>query len=207
MARPQKFDQQQVLARAMLLFWRKGYANTSIKDLTETTCLKPGSLYGTFKNKRTLFLQALDHYFSSLNQEVSTLLNVDSPPLERIRKFFDHILEQAEADEEARGCLLVNTLLEIPPEDAEISQRISDMLLQIENRFCQVLQEAQDRGELVRDKEPKILASLLMTGIFGLRIYDRVQTSAKRKKAVVDSLLSILPRAITEEVATNPARN
>ncbi|HHJ12851.1 MAG TPA: TetR/AcrR family transcriptional regulator [Gammaproteobacteria bacterium] len=198
MARPQQFDRQQVLARAMLLFWRRGYANTSIRDLTETTRLKPGSLYGAFKNKRTLFLQALDHYFSALNQEVSTLLNTDAPPLERIRGFFEHLLEQAKADQEAKGCLLVNTLLEIPPDDTEINRRIADMLLRIEARFCEALQEAQDRGELARDQSPNILASLLITGIFGLRIYDRVQTSAKRKKAVVDALLSVLPGGATE---------
>jgi len=192
MARPQEFDRQQVLARAMLLFWRQGYANTSMRDLTDTTRLKPGSLYGAFKNKRTLFLQVLEHYFSSLNEEVSALLNANAPPLERIRKFFDHILEQAEADEDARGCLLVNTLLEVSPEDSDINRRISDMMLQIEDHFCQVLEEAQDRGELASDKDPKILASLLMTGIFGMRIYDRVQTSKKQKKSVVDNLLSIL---------------
>jgi len=69
------------------------------------------------------------------------------------------------------------------------------MMLQIEDHFCQVLEEAQDRGELASDKDPKILASLLMTGIFGMRIYDRVQTSTKQKKAVVDNLLSILHEA------------
>ena len=192
MARPQKFDQQQVLAKAMLLFWRQGYANTSIKELTETTRLKPGSLYGAFKNKRTLFLQVLDHYFSSLDQEVAVLLNGDTPPLDRIRKFFDHLLDQAQKDDEAKGCLLVNTLLEIPPDDAEISQRVSEMLLHIEGRFCQLLLQAQNDGELAKDRNPETLASLLITGIFGLRIYDRVQSNPEAKKAVVDALLSVL---------------
>lgn len=55
MARPQAFDQQQVLQNAMELFWRQGYASTSVRDLTEATRLQPGSLYGAFKSKRQLF--------------------------------------------------------------------------------------------------------------------------------------------------------
>ena len=88
MARPQAFDQQQVLTDAMLLFWRQGYASTSIKELTEVTRLQPGSLYAAFKNKRNLFLLALDHYFSELQCGITALLHSQEPPLERIRLFF-----------------------------------------------------------------------------------------------------------------------
>lgn len=192
MARPQKFDQQVVLNDAMLLFWRQGFGGTSIKDLTEITGLQPGSLYGTFKNKRSLFLQAMEHYFFSLYTTVTTLLNSDAPPLERIRGFFDYLLKQAAEDDEAKGCLLINTLLETSPCDVEINQRISVMLKKIEDEFCQVLWQAKENGEIPADKNPEILASLLMTGIFGLRVYDRVQTSPSVKKDVVKNLLSIL---------------
>lgn len=192
MARPQKFDKQIVLTNAMQLFWRQGYGSTSIKELTEATGLLPGSLYGTFESKRSLFLQALDCYFTLLHTSVMVLLNSEAPPLERVREFFDHIQKQAAGDDEAKGCLIVNTLLETSVSDIEINQRISEMLLQIESEFCRVLRQAKEAGDLGVDKNPEILASLLMTGIFGLRVYDRVQPSLSVKKDVVDSLLSIL---------------
>ena len=46
----------------MRLFWRKGYAATSVEDLTETLHLSRSSLYDTFGDKRTLFLEALKFY-------------------------------------------------------------------------------------------------------------------------------------------------
>jgi TetR/AcrR family transcriptional repressor of nem operon len=63
MARPQAFDQQQVLQNAMELFWRQSYASTSIRDLTEATKLQPGSLYGAFKSKWQLFFKRAGSVF------------------------------------------------------------------------------------------------------------------------------------------------
>lgn len=192
MARPQAFNQQQVLTNAMQLFWRQGYANTSIKELTLATQLQPGSLYGAFQSKRNLFIQALDYYFSELQKGVTTLLHTQAPPLERIRGFFDYLLKESQQDSEMKGCLLVNTLLEIPADDVEINQRVADMLQKVEKEFCHVLQQAKDNGELSANKKPKILAQLLMTGIFGLRVYNRIKTNPAAMRNIVNSLLSTL---------------
>lgn len=86
----------------------------------------------------------------------------------------------------------MNTLLEIPTDDAEINQRVSLMLQQVEQSFREVLLEAQQRGELAQDKDPARLARLLINGIFGLRVYNRMQPSAEILKTTVDDLLSML---------------
>ena len=192
MARPQAFEHDQVLTDAMRVFWRQGYTATSIKDLTEATHLQPGSLYAAFKNKRNLFLQSLDHYFNDLHADVVRLLHSDSPPLQRIHEFFAYLLEQVERDTEFKGCLLVNTLLEIPANDEEINQRVSSMLQTVEKEFCQVLEEAQHNGDITPTHKPDELARMLITGIFGLRVYNRMQPDTKAMQTVVDNLLSVL---------------
>ena len=52
MPRPAEYVRSEVLHQAMETFWRKGYAATSMKDLTRATGLQPGSLYGAFESKR-----------------------------------------------------------------------------------------------------------------------------------------------------------
>lgn len=54
MARPRSFDTEDVLDRAMELFWRKGYEAATVQELTEATGLKPGSLYGAFGDQARL---------------------------------------------------------------------------------------------------------------------------------------------------------
>ncbi|QYZ67414.1 MAG: hypothetical protein OI74_13485 [Gammaproteobacteria bacterium (ex Lamellibrachia satsuma)] len=192
MARPIEFDRETALQDAMLLFWRRGYHNTSVRDLTEATRLQPGSLYGAFDNKRSLFLYSLDYYAGELKRFVDAVLNSDEPPLVRIRLFFEHLLDETAADPEGKGCLLVNTLLEVPAEDAEINQRVIEALEYVEKRFCQVLTEALERGELASGKDPSTLAQLLMTGIFGLRVYNKMHPQREEMDDIVDSLLSVV---------------
>ena len=62
MARQKEFDREEALDRAMAAFWSKGYAATSIEDLVAHMGIQRGSLYGTFGDKRRLFLAALDRY-------------------------------------------------------------------------------------------------------------------------------------------------
>ena len=194
MARPQQFEYDQVLNDAMQLFWRKGYVATSVKELTEATSLQPGSLYGTFKSKRKLFLQSLDFYFAALYSKISKILHSEKSPLERIDTFFDYFINQANNDEDRKSCLLVNTLLEVPPDDKEIIEQVSRMFLKVENDFLTVLQEAQKQGELSSESDIKALAKMLMSGIFGLQVYNRMQPDKKSLQEITKCLLSSLKK-------------
>lgn len=195
MARPVEFDREKALQDAMLQFWRRGYHKTSVRDLSEATQLKPGSLYGAFENKHSLFLRSLDYYSTELKQFVDSVLHSGEPPLRRIELFFQNLLDEMADDPQGRGCLLVNTLLETPPEDEVINQRASQALAYVEQGFSEVLAEAQERGELAPGKDPATLARLLMTGIFGLRVYNRMQPQREALDGIVDSLLSSLGKS------------
>ena len=96
MARPQTFNEDMVLDSAMQLFWRNGFTNTSIKDVTRVTNLQPGSIYGAFKNKRNLFLMSLDYYFENLYSAVRCILQSKEAPIKRIRQFFDFFVKSEE---------------------------------------------------------------------------------------------------------------
>jgi len=192
MARPQTFDKAVVLEQAMQIFWNQGYANTSIKDITVITKLQPGSLYGAFKNKRKLFLDALDLYFETLYGTVSHILQSKKEPLTRISDLFEYILSQKISNTEIKSCLLINTLLEIPPEDIEINKRISDMFLKIENELYQVLKLAKINGSLIESGDPKELASMLISGIFGIQIYNKIKSDKNTLNKIVDNLLKNL---------------
>jgi len=195
MARPQLFNENEVLENAMHLFWKQGFNKTSIKDLTDATNLQPGSIYGAFKNKRNLFLMSLDYYFGYLYSAQSEILKSKEEPLMRIRHFFDFILNQQNDDKELKSCLLVNTLLETPPDDSEINQRVNKMFTKIENEFCEVLKLAEKEGTLVAGGKPDAIAKMLMSGIFGLQVYNRMKPDQQGLTQIVNNLLANLKKA------------
>ena len=74
MARPRKFAEGEVVTAARDEFWTRGYAATSVDDLTAATGLGKGSLYGAFGDKHGLYLRALDDYIASSLDEVRAQL-------------------------------------------------------------------------------------------------------------------------------------
>ena len=67
MPRPKEFNPDEALEKAMQAFWHKGYEATSMEDLLSAMNLNRGSLYGTFGDKRQLFLKVVDRYYMTYN--------------------------------------------------------------------------------------------------------------------------------------------
>ena len=68
--RPREFDRDAALEAAMLLFWRKGFATTSMNDLCDAMGIRSPSLYAAFGSKEALYLEAVEHYVQTIGPPV-----------------------------------------------------------------------------------------------------------------------------------------
>ena len=191
MPRKPTFDRDEVLERAMNVFWSRGYNRTSMRDLTEATRLNPGSLYAAFDNKQGVFEASIGRYVRGLQDEIEATLGGDAPPADRIRRFFDNLLAGAERDRESRGCLLVNTLLEAPAEEPGLRRRAGEALELVERRFESLIAAGQADGSMRGEQSPATLARLLMIGIFGMRVYARMPDGPSHIREIVTTLLDL----------------
>lgn len=189
MPRKPSFERDEVLERAMNVFWTRGYNRTSMRDLKEATRLNPGSLYAAFTNKEGVFAESVDLYGRGLRREVDALLGGPDEPVEKIRRFFRQLLAGAREDRDSRGCLLVNTLLEAPPEEPELGRRAGEALGYVERRFESLLDQAQREGGIRPTRPPAELARALMATIFGMRVYSRMPDGPAHVEAIVATLL------------------
>jgi TetR/AcrR family transcriptional repressor of nem operon len=165
MARPKAFDPEEVLARATALFWRKGYEATSVADLVEALGINRGSLYGTFKDKRALFLAALERYDErEIGATVRHLRNTLGPGRERIQSLFDNFIRAVEERGDRRGCLVCNTAVELAAVDPEIEQAVKQSHERLTGAFSVAL--AADPGYPTeperRDRRAHFLTATLM---------------------------------------------
>jgi len=192
MARPASFDREQVLGRATEAFWDHGYGATSISQLVEATKLQPGSLYAAFDSKQGLFLAALDFYATRSLQRLRGALDGAADPLQGIHRFFGQLVRASAESKRPRGCLLVNTVLEVGRHDPEVQARVKAHLAEVESVFVAALEKAQVQGLLAADRSPKSLARFLMITIWGLRVLSGVDADAKQARLVVEQALSVL---------------
>lgn len=112
MAGVKQFDQNEVLDRAMMLFWSQGYEATSIDQLVEATGINRGSLYGTFNDKNGIFLAVIDRYLETVAKSLMVPLS-DPNPRQAIERMFDSIVGRLSDPKFPRGCLIVNTSLRV----------------------------------------------------------------------------------------------
>ncbi len=190
MGRPAQFDRNQAVTQAMSAFWKNGFHGTPVSELVKVTGLKPGSLYGAFGNKRALFLMAMDVYFESLFRKIQHVLRADQPPLDVINDFFEQLV--VDCSTRSKGCLLVNTLTEMSAEDHEVQQLVAAMFDRIKLEFIRILDRAQKAGDIPHHQDVEELARMLVAGIYGLRLYSKMDQNRENLRSIAQNFLRVL---------------
>ena len=186
--RPREFDPEIVLDAAMQAFWAKGYEATSLSDLMEATGLHKGSLYQAFGDKHTLFIQALKRYLSDMRRMKSEVMAQASTPLDGIRAITHGMLDMADADCTCpRGCLAINTLVELAPHDSEVQKIMNDHIQRMKSSFAEAVARGQDAGQIRTDKTPQEITALMMTFMMGLGTNLRGHLSKQDAHKLLDA--------------------
>jgi TetR/AcrR family transcriptional regulator, transcriptional repressor for nem operon len=191
-ARPREFDEECALGAAIECFWRRGYAATSVRDLSAAMGISGPSLYNTFGNKRTLFVKALQSYLDQSAWAMIKRLEESLPPKEAVRRFLEEIIEHSVGDRERRGCFLINTALEVAPHDSELGEFIADRFGEIEAFFHRSIRAAQVEGTIPRDRAPRDLARLLLGVLLGIRVLARSKPNRALLESVARPALALL---------------
>ncbi len=191
MARPREFDEAAVLDAAVQCFWARGYEATSIRDLAERTGLTAASLYNAFGDKRAMFRTALHHYTeSSIGARIRRCEAL--PPRDAIRTFFEDIVQRSVHDRDRKGCLVVNSALELAPHDAEFQGRIAETLKRIEAFFLACVQRGQADGSVTSSQPAAGLAQHLLSVLMGVRVLARVRP----ERALLDGAIGTALRCL-----------
>ena len=109
MGRPKKFNREEVLEKAMPLFWKQGFANTGLQDLEKATGVNKSGLYSEFKDKEDLFLASLRYYYE--NSSARNILATEPLGWSNLEKFFKLMAQPCTGEQ--KGCLGVNSMPEL----------------------------------------------------------------------------------------------
>ncbi|MEE8586740.1 MAG: TetR/AcrR family transcriptional regulator [Acidobacteriota bacterium] len=192
MARPREFDPQEALNHALQIFWRKGYASTSLRDLTRAMGLSKSRLYDTYGDKRQLLLATLKRYNDLVIEPMAVELESDRPGRAEIERIFQDLIAGTQSDEARRGCFLTNCAAELAPHDSDASQAVRDGFARLESAFDQAIQRAQVEGDIPAGKDSRKLARFLVSSLNGMRIVAKANTDRKLLQDVADAVLSTL---------------
>ena len=184
MPRKPNFIRDDLINRARDVFWSRGWAGTSLKDLEETLKLKPGSFYAAFGSKDALYELALEKYAEDGRARLEALAS-EVGALEARKSHPKRILDSDAYA--AKACMLAKTYLELHTHDHPLADRADTLLIGMETLFEDLFHRAQTDGDIAKDRDPKRLARRYQSDLLGMRV------TAERSKS--DAL------AIAEEIA------
>ena len=173
----------------MQLFWRKGYAATSVEDLVETLHLSRSSLYDTFGDKRTLFLDALKLYSKGVLSRIARTLHESPSPIVGIRALFDELTASADSESGAMGCFMVNSVAELVPYDSDVTEIAAAYADTFQRLLTEALTQAALQGTVTGKQTPEQLAAYMFNTIQGLRIL--IKSGATREQVQAISTITL----------------
>ncbi len=190
MPRAPEFQREQVIEAALGVFWRRGYTQTSISDLVKATGLKPGSLYGAFGSKKGIFLEVLDGYHRSFIAHLDGLAGHESGALAGLVTLLDELVDDAVTGRDRRGCLAVNTLLEMAQHDDDIAGQVRRHNEGTRVAFARLVRRAQDQGDVDGARSADDLAAFIVNSIWGLKVMSKAESDRAVLNAIAAGVIA-----------------
>lgn len=183
------FNEDDAIAKAMNVFWEKGYEPASIADLISMTGITRGSLYNAFGGKEQLFIKSLSKYDQEFRRSLLAELEAMDDPKRAITVFFERIVDQTLADTEKKGCFIINTASELSTHGEVVNSIVHNGIRELEAFFRRSIEVAQVRGNISKtvnavDTAKALLAMLVGIRILGRGVFDKVALTTISDQAI-----------------------
>lgn len=197
MPRPRSYDRTRLLDHAVRVFWEKGYAGTSIRDLVDATGVQRYGLYESFGDKHGLFLSALERYQDTVISGLLREIERPGAALPEILGFLDRLSATAQRPGAARGCLLCNTAAELGEDDAEAAERVDAY----SRRLCAAFQAALIRARTLGQVSAELNADRLSRFLTGVVVGGSVHARTAEGRRCVPALFQVARVALGQPAA------
>ncbi len=194
--RPRKFDYDEALRQAMMVFWTKGYEAASVSDLLDAMGINRFSMYEFFGDKHALFHKAADRYLEGFEKSILSRLRTNQDGLAAVRGHFANMVDYFSAPRGCRGCLMINSITEVSSQDSEIRELAQTFHRRLEEAFAVAIRNARSVGSIASTTPTESLARYLVSVSFSLPLIAQTypEDRTRLEQVVEIALGSLAPR-------------
>ncbi|MEZ8290666.1 TetR/AcrR family transcriptional regulator [Vibrio sp. 10N.237.312.B06] len=193
MAKTAKFDRQDVVDKATNLYWEKGFHATSMRNLQDVIDMRPGSIYAAFGSKEGLFKETLARYTELGIHNLNRFRSETDSPIKALENFVKRAVVESKKSAPNGMCMLAKTVAELTDEHAELLEEAKKSLKIMEGEFAKLIAEAQELGEISKEREPPQLARHVQVQIAGLRTYAKTCDDTELLNSMVEDIFKYHP--------------
>lgn len=170
MARKKEYKEEEVIEKAMYLFWHNGYETTSMQMLEKEMGINKFSIYSSFGSKNGVFLESIKCYKKKLNEIITPLRN-STNGIEGLKQYFYDFIAFSKDIRTRKGCLITNTTNELSEDaDPKIKAELSKFTVEIRQHFANALRQNTTNDDTTIEKQ----ADYFIISMFGLASASRV---------------------------------
>ncbi|MBD1384270.1 TetR/AcrR family transcriptional regulator [Mucilaginibacter rigui] len=189
MPRKKDFDEDELLEKAVNIFWKKGYHATSAQDLVDGLGINRSSLYNTYTDKRTLFTKSLKMYQQQRTGLMLNTLQQSQDISETIKQIFNNIIDEDMADTMKKGCFMVNTAVELSGQDQEINDIVTANNQSVEDALVAAIEKGRQSGQVLNPLSSRAIAQFIFATISALRVTARSGAGRQVMQNIADVAL------------------
>ena len=187
--RKKQYQKEEVLLKAMDVFWRKGYEGAHLKELVEHTGLNRFSLYSEFEGKEGLFCESLEQYLTLARHAYTQQLSKTPAHVDNIYQYFASI----DFGDDYHGCMMVNTLNNRHAVPGKAFEMVSDFIKWVRGLYLENLKAEVKHGRIIATSPIDTWCDLLLSFDVGLSIsgvpFNKMNSGDMAKQAL-DALLA-----------------
>ncbi|WP_442588438.1 TetR/AcrR family transcriptional regulator [Pedobacter sp. AW31-3R] len=190
--RSKDFDEEEILRKAIHIFWEKGYNATSIHDLIDGLGIGRSSIYHAFGDKHKLFVKALELYQSEGTAKIISIID-NAPSLKSgLESLLSAVVNDVLHESCPKGCFKVNSEVEVAAQDEIIRKLVYGDDLLIEDALHSAFKKGQQNGEINSSKDPLALARFFCNTVTGMRVYAKFRIERQFFEDISKTALSVI---------------
>jgi len=170
--RPRKFDADEALGNALLVFWARGFAATSLDDLADAMAMKRPSIYNAFGDKESLYRAALNAFKQRLFAGLSTMEEEDEPR-KILERFFARALDVYTAGETPLGCFIFCTAPVEAITHPDVRADILEITGTTDKSLRRFFNQLKAAGKIQDDIDPLVAAQVTQAVLHSLALRAR----------------------------------
>ena len=185
-----------IIEKVAPIFSTKGYAATSMMDITKATGLTKGAIYGNFENKEAIAIAAFFKNVNDLLKQIAKHQEKGNTPLQKLFLITDFYRNYNEYSKHLGGCPILNIGVDANHQDTKLLGKVQEVITRTQNNIVKLIELAKAEGEIKTHADADKFAKLLYTRIQGAVFMNQTMGD---KRYLIDAA-NDLDQIITNEL-------
>lgn len=181
-----------IIEKTASIFNTKGFAGTSLNDITAATGLTKGSIYGNFANKDEVALAVFDYNLERATADIGRQIAAQDSAQNKLMVYVEVYTDFFDAQCENGGCPILNTAVEADDTHPELRKKAAAAIRSWKNRIISIVNEGVEKKELKANIDASQIALTMIAMIEGSIMISKLLNDKSHMTAVMESMKKLI---------------